>query len=93
MLVKGHSSFFVMDELLNISERTVRPDSGIEDWSIEKLEHSLDLPVVSYIEGGITHQHPESDWTLSAGCQLLVLATLDTLPKLGSANKPNSKEL
>ena len=82
------SSFYVGDQLLNISEITIQPGAIVEGWSIEKLEHNLDLSVVSYIEGGITHLHPESGLPLTAGCQLLVLATLETLQKLGGLNKP-----
>ena len=89
MRVNVRSSFYVGDQLLNISEITVHPGATIEGWSIEKLEHSLDLSVVSYIEGGITHLHPEPDLILPAGCQLLVLATLDTLQELNSLNKLN----
>ncbi len=82
------SSFYVGDQLLNISEITIQPGATVEGWSIEKLEHNLDLSVVSYIEGGITHLHPEPGLLLTAGCQLLVLATLETLQKLGGLNKP-----
>lgn len=82
------SSFYVGDQLLNISEITIQPGATVEGWSIEKLEHNLDLSVVSYIEGGLTHLHPEPGLLLTAGCQLLVLATLETLQKLGGLNKP-----
>ena len=82
------SSFYVGDQLLNISEITIQPGATFEGWSIEKLEHNLDLSVVSYIEGGLTHLHPEPGLLLTAGCQLLVLATLETLQKLGGLNKP-----
>jgi voltage-gated potassium channel len=86
MRVNVRSSFYIGEQLLNISEITVHPGSAIEGWNIEKLEHSFDLSVISYIEGGCTHLHPESDLVLPAGCQVLVLATLDTLQKLGSVN-------
>jgi hypothetical protein len=59
---------------------------------IEKLEHSLGLSVVSCIEGGITHLHPEPDLIPPTGCQVLVLATLDILQKLNSFNKQKLKE-
>jgi voltage-gated potassium channel len=86
--VDVRSSFYVGDQLLNISEITIQPRAAVEGWSIEKLEHNLDLSVVSHIEGGITHLHPEPGLLLTAGCQLLVLATLETLQKLGDLNKP-----
>ena len=91
MRVNVRSSFYVGDQLLNISEITVQPGVIIEGWSIEKLEHSLDLSVVSYIAEGITHMHPEPGQVLTAGSQLLVLAALETLQKLDSLNKPNLK--
>ncbi len=91
MRVNVRTSFYVGDQLLNIGEVKILPGSGIEGWSIEKLEHSLDLSIVSYIEGGVTHLHPEPNQILSAGCQLLALASLETLQKLDSLNKPASK--
>ena len=39
MRVNVRSSFYVGDQLLNISEITVHPGATIEGWSIEKLEH------------------------------------------------------
>jgi voltage-gated potassium channel len=92
MRVNVRSSFYVGDQLLNISEIIVHPGATIEGWSIEKLEHSLDLSVVSFIEQGITHLHPEANLLLTAGSQLLVLATLETLQKLASLNKQILKE-
>jgi voltage-gated potassium channel len=91
MRVNVRSSFYLGDQLLNISEIKVHPSASIDGWSIQKLENCLDLSVVSYIEAGITHLHPEPGLILTAGCQLLVLATLETLQKLESINKPSSK--
>jgi voltage-gated potassium channel len=88
MRVNVRSSFYVGDQLLNISEITIQPGATVEDWSIEKLEHNLDLSVISYIEGSLTHLHPEPGLLLTPGSQLLVLATLETLQKLGDLNKP-----
>jgi Trk K+ transport system NAD-binding subunit len=91
MRVNVRSSFYVGDQLLHISEITVHPGATIEGWSIEKLEHSLDLSVVSHIEGSSTHLHPEPGLLLAAGNQLLVLASLESLQKLDTLNKLNSK--
>lgn len=91
MRVNVRSSFYIGDQLLNISEIKIYPGATIEGWTIENLEHNLDLSVVSYVEGGITHLHPEAGLVLTARCQLLVLATLETLQKLDSLNKPISK--
>jgi voltage-gated potassium channel len=89
MRIDVRSSFYVGEQLLNISAITIQPGATLEGWSIEKLEHNLDLSVVSYIEAGTTHLHPEPGLLLTPGNQLLVLATLDTLQKLGALNKPN----
>jgi Trk K+ transport system NAD-binding subunit len=91
MRVNVRSSFYVGDQLLNISEITVHPGSALEGWSIERLERSLDLSVVSHIDGETTHLHPDANLILAAPCQLLVLATLETLQKLDAVNKPHSK--
>jgi voltage-gated potassium channel len=92
MRVNVRSSFYVGDQLLNISEITIQSGATIEGWSIEKLERSLDLSVVSYIEASRTHLHPATNLILIAGYQLLVLATLETLKNLSLLNRPNLKE-
>ena len=92
MRVNVRSSFYVGDQLLNISEITIHPGSTLEGWTIEQLEQSLDLSVVSYNDKGTAHLHPEADLKLIAPCQLLVLATLETLQKLDPLNKPTPSE-
>ncbi len=91
MRVNVRSSFYVGDQLLNISEITIHPGSALEGWTIERLERSLDLSVVSHITGATTHLHPDANQTLTSPCQILVLATLETLQKLDTINKPQSK--
>jgi voltage-gated potassium channel len=87
MRVSVRSSFYVGDRLLNISEVTVRPSSKIAGWSVQQLEESLDLSVVSYIDGEATHLHPKPDLLLKAQNKILVLATLETLQKLETLNQ------
>ena len=90
--VNVRSSFYVGDQLLNISEVTIHPGSTLEGWTIEQLEQSLDLSVVSYNDKGTVHLHPEASLKLIALCQLLVLAALDTLQKLDPLIKPHTSE-
>jgi Trk K+ transport system NAD-binding subunit len=88
MRVNVKASFYVNDNLLNISELIVKPGSDIEGWSIERLENELDLSVVSYFEDRKTHLHPDSDQRLKAGSKVLLLACLETLNKLERLNHP-----
>ncbi|MBN1146383.1 MAG: potassium channel protein [Anaerolineales bacterium] len=83
------SSFYVGDTLLNISEVKIEAGSKIEGWTVEKLEKELDLSVVSYLMGEEqSHMHPSLDTRLSAGCAILVLASLETLCQLQELNQP-----
>jgi len=91
MRVNVRSSFYVGDRLLNISEIIIQPGSKIEGWSIEQLEQKLDLSIISYIEQGVTHLHPEPERILQTGCQILALASLETLQKLDALNRATVK--
>jgi Trk K+ transport system NAD-binding subunit len=83
------SSFYVGDTLLNISEVSVDTGSKIEGWTVEKLEKELDLSVVSYFaDEEKSHLHPSPATRLSAGCTILVLASLETLCQLQELNQP-----
>jgi len=88
MRVSVKSSFYVGETLLNISEVTIRPGSQIANWTVKQLEEKLDLSVVSYIDGEITHLHPEPGLRLNAQSRILVLATLDTLHQFEALNRP-----
>lgn len=81
------SSFYVGDTLLHISALDIAPGAALEGWRIGKLEEELDLSVVSYIDGQTTHLHPESTIRLSAGDQVLVMASLEALHKLEELNQ------
>ena len=88
MRVNVKSSFYIDDTLLNISELTVGAGSMIEGWSIGRLENELDLSVVSFFRESKTYLHPDSNQCLSAGCKILVLASLETLHQLTTLNRP-----
>ncbi|MEW5869274.1 MAG: NAD-binding protein [Chloroflexota bacterium] len=87
MRVNVKASFYVNDVLLNISELVIQPGAQIEDWSVQQLEQSLDLSVVSYIESDASHLHPAPELPIKAGDAILVLASLDTLHRLDKMNR------
>ncbi len=82
MDVSIKSSFYVGQDLLNLSEVIVQPGSQIAGWSVEKLEIELDINVVFYQYDQITDLHPAPDRILFSGTKLLVLASLDKLARL-----------
>ena len=87
MRVDVKSSFYVGEDLLNISEVCVEQGSQLIGWSIQKLEDELGLDVVAYIEGGDSRLHPDPNQPLGAGCQVLVLASLESLHRLNKINR------
>jgi len=87
MRVNVKSSFYVGDNLLHISEIVVRPGSAVAGMTVQKLEQSLNLSVISYIEDGQTLLHPASDLCLNPGSRILVLASLGSLHKLEELNR------
>ena len=87
MRVNVKASFYLNENLLHISELTVQPGAKIENWTIGRLEEELNLSVVSYCQGGQMQLHPEPGVLLSAGTNLLVLASLDTLDRLAKMNQ------
>jgi Trk K+ transport system NAD-binding subunit len=88
MRVNIKSSFYAGDNLVNISEMAIEPNSKIEGWTIAQLENKLDLSVVSFIENQVTILHPEPNLKLHKGSRVLVLASLDTLRDLDELNHP-----
>jgi len=87
MRVNVKYSFYVGDELLNLSEVTIEPGSPLIGWSVEKLEAELDLSVVCYQGQEVADLHPDPDLCLRAGDEVLVIASLDTLRRLNGLNR------
>lgn len=77
-------SFYVGDVLLNLTEFTVEPGSMMEGWTVEQLQKEVDASVVTHHRGGSTDIHPEPQQKLKAGDKVLMLATIETLGRLGS---------
>jgi Trk K+ transport system NAD-binding subunit len=80
-------SFYLGDTLLSLSQIIINQGSRLIGWPIERLESELDLSVVCYQGGEITDLHPTPDLCLSAGDQILVLASLETLEQLNGVNQ------
>jgi Trk K+ transport system NAD-binding subunit len=92
MRVNVKSSFYVGEELLNISELSIGTGSSLQGWRIQELEERLSLDVVAYIENGVSHLHPNANIKLGTGCQLLILASLESLHRLNKLNRPNESK-
>jgi Trk K+ transport system NAD-binding subunit len=84
MRVDVKNSFYVGNTLLNIGRVTIKAGSSLVGWSVERLESEMDLSVVCFQCKGTADLHPTPDQCLSAGDELLVLATLETLRDLNS---------
>lgn len=82
MRVDAQYSFYVGEQLLNLSEAVVQPGSSLIGWTTEKLEAEIDLTVVSYQHGEVTDVHPHPHHVLHAGDKLLVLASVEALTQL-----------
>jgi Trk K+ transport system NAD-binding subunit len=83
-------SFYVGDVLLNLAEFTVEPGCAMEGWSVQRLEKEVDASVVTHHRDGSTEIHPEPQQTLCAGDTVLMLATIETLGKLGALSAGRS---
>jgi voltage-gated potassium channel len=90
MRVNIKHSFYVGDQLLNLSEVFIQPGSLFIDWSLKKLEAALDLSVVCYQGKDVTDLHPDPELCLSVGDKVLVLASLETLERLSDINRPTA---
>jgi voltage-gated potassium channel len=88
MRVNIEYSFYLGDQLLNLSEVIVEPGSHLTGWSLKKLEAELDLSVVCYQGKDVADLHPDPDLILDTGDIVLILASLETLEQLKDLNAP-----
>ncbi len=88
MRVNIQHSFYVGDQLLNLSEVVIKPGARLVGWSLKNLETELDLSVVCYQGAEVTDLHPNSNLCLAVGDKILVLASLETLERLSDVNCP-----
>ncbi len=84
-------SFYVGNVLLNLAEFTIEPGATIEGWSVQQLEKEADASVVTHHRGTSTEIHPELQQKLYAGDKVLMLASIETLTKLGILSASRSK--
>jgi Trk K+ transport system NAD-binding subunit len=80
------SSFYVGEQLLNISEIAIQPGAPIDGWTVDRLERELNLSVVSFVDSEQTIVHPEPDQTLEGKRRLLVIGSLASLQELNRLN-------
>ena len=80
-------SFYVGDELMNVSELVVELDSDLAGWTLAELEEKLDLTVLYFKDGETSNIHPEKSLVLEEGDHLLVLASIESLKKMKKLNE------
>jgi Trk K+ transport system NAD-binding subunit len=81
------TSFYIGDQLLNISEFVVQPNSPIAGWMVEKLEKELGFSVVGIIDADNTYKHPKPDFLLLPETKVLILGSLENLQKMSRLNQ------
>ncbi|MBK8984963.1 MAG: NAD-binding protein [Chloroflexi bacterium] len=79
-------SFYVGEELLNLSEMTVRPNSPLAGWTVNQLQHTYNLSVVFHRGSAQDDMHPDPEQKLCVGDFFLVLASLDVLRQIKKLN-------
>jgi Trk K+ transport system NAD-binding subunit len=84
-------SFYVGDELMNVSELIVSLDSELKGWTLAELEKKLDLTVLYFKDGEINDIHPDKSNFLEEGDHLLVLASIESLQELKELNQRRPK--
>ncbi len=81
------TSFYIGDELMNISEFIVQPGGSINGMTIEQVERQIDLSVVSLIDGDKKILHPDPEQALNPNSKMLVMGSLESLQKLDQLNR------
>jgi Trk K+ transport system NAD-binding subunit len=87
MRVNVKHSFYVGDDLLNLSEIVIQPKSELIGWNLEKLEQEFELSVVYYQSEEVRDLHPDPERCLKAEDTILVLASIETLQQINKVNK------
>jgi Trk K+ transport system NAD-binding subunit len=86
MRVDVKHSFYVGDQLQNLSEVVISPDSQLIGWSVEKMENDLGLSFVSYQDGDTAILYPDQELVLKPGAKILIIASIDTLFQINEMN-------
>ncbi len=90
MRVNVKHSFYVGDELLNLSEVTIQPGSKLVGLTVEGMESDYGLSFVSYKDDEKEILHPDPDLKMKGGAKVLVIASLETLYQLNDLNRAAS---
>ncbi|MCA9976562.1 MAG: NAD-binding protein, partial [Anaerolineales bacterium] len=72
MRVNVKHSFYVGDDLLNVSEIIITEQSQLVGWTVEKLSLELDLSVIFYQSGELSDMHADPHRELHPGDKILV---------------------
>jgi voltage-gated potassium channel len=80
-------SFYIDDELLNVSEIRVQPSSRLAGRSLAELEAELDFSIILYKGCEGIDLHPDPQIRLHDGDRIVVFASLDVLNRLSQLNK------
>jgi voltage-gated potassium channel len=80
-------SFYIDDELLNVSEIRVQPSSRLVGRSLAELEAELDFSIILYKGCEGIDLHPDPQIRLHGGDRIVVFASLDVLNRLSQLNK------
>lgn len=80
-------SFYMDDELLNVSEIKIQPASRLVGKSLAELESELDLSVILYKGRGKIDLHPDPQIRLHGDDRIVVFASLDVLNRLAQLSK------
>jgi len=79
-------SFYVGDDLLNLGELIIAPQSPLVGWNVKKLTAEFDLSVVFYQSGHEADMHADPGRVLHAGDKILLLASVNTLCQVNELN-------
>lgn len=82
MRIDTQYSFYVGEQLLNLSEIRIEPGAALVGWTVQKLEAQIPLTVVGFQHGNTMDVHPHPMHELHAGDKLLVLAAEAPLKQL-----------
>ena len=83
------NAFYIGDQVLNVSELTIGPQSALVGQKISDLEESFDMSVIAHRRAASVDLHPKPEVTLQPGDQICVFASLDVLSQMSHLNLAN----
>jgi voltage-gated potassium channel len=82
MRVNVKHSFYVGEQLLNLSEILILPDSPLVGLTVDQVESQFSLSLVSYQDESGVSLHPEPSHVLKTDSRIMAIAELETLQRL-----------